>query len=57
MGLRPPRVFFDVDQYRAVVEHLPDDLKPAIETAYITGWRVTSEILTRQKNHVNMGAA
>jgi hypothetical protein len=57
MGLRPPRVFFDVDQYRAVAEHLPDDLKPAIETAYITGWRVTSEILTRQKNHVNMGAA
>jgi integrase len=57
MGLRPPRVFLDVDQYRAVMEHLPDDLKPAIETAYITEWRVTSEILTRQKNRVNMEAA
>jgi hypothetical protein len=28
--------------------HIPDYLKPVIQTAYITGWRIQSEILTRQ---------
>ena len=48
--------FFEIDQYRAVLEHLPAELKPVIQTAYITGWRITSEILTRQKHHVNVDA-
>jgi hypothetical protein len=31
-----------------VLKNLPRDLQPAIETAYITGWRIHDEILTRQ---------
>jgi integrase len=48
--------FFEAEEYRAVLEHLPEDLKPVIQTAYITGWRIASEILTRQKHHVNLEA-
>lgn len=48
--------FFEAVQYRAVVEHLPGELKPVIQIAYITGWRIASEILTRQKHHVNLDA-
>ncbi len=45
--------FFEWDQVEAVVCHLPDDLKPVAEVSYITGWRVHSEILTRQWSHVD----
>jgi integrase len=48
--------FFEPEQYRSVIEHLPEELKPVIQTAYITGWRITSEILTRQKHHVDLNA-
>jgi integrase len=48
--------FFEAGEYRAVVKHLPEELKPVIQTAYITGWRIASEILTRQKHHVNLEA-
>jgi len=48
--------FFEAEEYRAVLEHLPEELKPVIQTAYITGWRIASEILTRQKHHVNLDA-
>ncbi|MGO8843441.1 MAG: tyrosine-type recombinase/integrase [Methyloceanibacter sp.] len=48
--------FFEAGEYRAVLEHLPEELKPVIQTAYITGWRIASEILTRQKHHVNLQA-
>ena len=30
------------------------DLRPVFEAAYITGWRVRSELLTRQKTHVDL---
>jgi integrase len=33
---------------------LPGFLKPVVETAYITGWRVPSEILTRQRHHLDL---
>lgn len=46
--------FFEEEQFRAVLKHLPDDLKPVIRTAYITGWRTHSEILTRQKRHLDL---
>jgi hypothetical protein len=42
--------FFEDDQFQAVLAHLPDDLKPVFEVAFITGWRIKSEILTRQKS-------
>ncbi len=36
-----------VEQFRAVVAHLSDDLKPVFEVSYITGWCIRSEVLTR----------
>jgi hypothetical protein len=48
------RGFFAPDQYRAVLEHLPDYLKPLAQASYITGWRTKSELLTRQWRHVDL---
>lgn len=48
--------FFEPDQIEAVLANLPDFLKPVIRTAYITGWRVPSEVLTRQRHHVDLDA-
>jgi len=39
--------FFERKEFDAVLAHLPDDLTAVFEVAYITGWRVKSEILTR----------
>jgi integrase len=39
-----------------VLKHLPDDIKPLAVTAYVTGWRVHDEILTRQKHHLDLKA-
>src|SRR6266404_4754826 len=40
--------FFEEPEFRAVVKHLPEDLRALFEVAYLTGWRVKSELLTRQ---------
>ena len=45
--------FFERQEFDAVRAHLPADLTAAFEVAYITGWRVKSEILTRQWAHVD----
>lgn len=45
--------FFEDEQLRAVLRHLPAELRPVIEVAHVTGWRVPSEILTRQWRHVD----
>jgi len=39
------RGFFEEGDFRAVVENLPDYLKPAIGFCYFTGWRIQSEVL------------
>jgi integrase len=49
-----PKDFFEAEQYRAVLENAPEYLKPVIQTAYVTGWRIKSEILTRQKQHLDL---
>ncbi len=46
--------FFEADQYRAVLDHLPEYLRPVITTAFITGWRTHSELLTRQWRHLDL---
>jgi integrase len=48
--------FFEANQFRGVLAHLPATLRPVVETAYITGWRVRSELLTRQRHHVDLQA-
>jgi integrase len=48
--------FFEEREFRAVLRNLPEDLRPVFEVAYATGWRVRSEIVTRQKGHVDLAA-
>ncbi len=49
--------FFEAEQFNSVLSHLPDDIKPVAEVAYVTGWRVHDEILTRQRHHVDLNAS
>ena len=46
--------FFEPEQYRAVVKHLPEHPRPLAAIAYITGWRAMSELLSRQWRHVDL---
>jgi integrase len=46
--------FFEREQLEAVLKRLPDEIKPVTVTAYVTGWRVHDEILTRQKHHLDL---
>jgi integrase len=45
--------FFEPDQLATLLTHLPEYLRPVFRVAYITGWRVKSELLTRQWRHVD----
>lgn len=40
--------FFEPEQFAAVWARLPEDLQPAVEFAYLTGWRLKSEVLALQ---------
>ena len=46
--------FFELDQFQATLEHLPSEYHALFELAYITGWRMKSELLTRQCRHVDL---
>lgn len=48
--------FVECEQFQAVHRHLPEGLRPVMEVAYIMGWRIKSEILTRQKSHIDLEA-
>jgi len=48
--------FFERDGFQRVVSHLPAALRPLMQTAYITGWRVQSELMTRQKHHLDLAS-
>ena len=45
--------FFELDQFQAILKHLPVEYRPLFELAYITGWRLRSELLSRQWRHVD----
>ncbi len=47
------RGFFEADQFEAVCQHLPDALRPVVRFAYLTGWRLTSEILPLEWRQVD----
>ena len=48
--------FFEPDAFASVQAHLPEALRPVVEFAYITGWRVTSEILPLEWRNVDFPA-
>jgi integrase len=45
--------FFEPDQYRAVLSRRPAHLQPVIAFAYVTGWRIPSEVLTLEWRQVD----
>jgi integrase len=48
--------FFEREQIDSVLRQLPNDLQPVIKFAYITGWRVNSEVLPLQWRQVDLNA-
>jgi integrase len=48
--------FFERAQFDAVRSHLPTDLRNVATFAYVTGWRVPSEVLTLQWRQVDFKA-
>lgn len=48
--------FFDDAMVDAVIGHLPVAVQPVVRFAYITGWRVQSEILPLEWRHVDQKA-
>jgi integrase len=55
-GEHPRAGFFDEESFLAVRRNLPADLQPVVTFAYVTGWRIDSEVLTRQWRHVDLAA-
>jgi integrase len=48
--------FFEPEMLCGVLAHLPESLRPVIEFAYITGWRIPSEVLTLEWRQVDFKA-
>lgn len=48
--------FFESEMFASVLQHLPTSLQPVIEFAYVTGWRVVSEVLPLEWRHVDFHA-
>jgi site-specific recombinase XerD len=49
--------FLELDQFRAILKHLPAEYHALFELAYTTGWRIRSELLTREWRHVDFGGS
>jgi integrase len=45
--------FVEEADLRAILKHLPEEYRPLIEVAYLTGWR-KSELLSREWRHVDL---
>jgi integrase len=48
--------FFEPDAFEAVRAHLPEELPPVVTFAYLTGWRLKSEILPLEWRQVDWEA-
>jgi integrase len=46
--------FFEKEQLHSVLTHLPDEIRPVIQFAAITGWRIASEVLPLEWRQVDM---
>ena len=53
----PPRSgFVERPELDQILAHLPEHVRPAVLAAYLTGWRVRSELLSRRWQHVTFAA-
>ncbi len=52
----PRSGFFEPEQIASVLTHLPADIQPVIRFAYLTGWRIASEVQTLQWRQVDFAA-
>jgi integrase len=50
------RGFFEPHDFERVLEHMPEPLRPVLRFAYITGWRVQSEVLPLRWSQVDFQA-
>jgi integrase len=48
--------FFEVEAFEAVCRHLPAPIRAVVTFAYITGWRVPSEVQPLEWSQVDFGA-
>lgn len=48
--------FFEREQFESVRAHLPAALQPVVTFAYITGWRIDSEVLPLEWSRVDLAA-
>jgi integrase len=48
--------FFEREQIERILAHLPRAIHPAVRFAYITGWRIPSEVLKLQWRHIDFEA-
>ncbi len=48
--------FFEPAAFTSVQRHLPAPLRPVMTVAYVTGWRIDSEILTLEWRQVDLAA-
>lgn len=46
--------FFELEQFLSVRAHLPEPIRPVVTFAYITGWRITSEVLPLEWRNVDL---
>ena len=57
LALRNARTgFFERVDFERLRRALPADLRPPVLVAYVTGWRLTSEVLTRRWHHLDLRA-
>lgn len=49
--------FFEPEQVASVLAHLPAEIRPVIEFAYVTGWRIASEVLPLEWRQVDFDAS
>lgn len=46
--------FFERQHYQAILKHLPESMRPVVTFAYVTGWRIGSEVLPLEWRQVDM---
>ena len=48
--------FFEPHQFQSVIAHLPSEIRPVIQFAHATGWRIASEVLPLEWRQVDFPA-